>query len=158
MTYKDIEVSRRYKREWRRRNKDKLNKKLSDSRKKKRDEFFYGKVCKECGSNENLQNHHVDPSKKKFNIRWDMTKENFDKEIKKCIILCQSCHWQIHREIGVKRGEKAFSAKLINAQVVEIKKRSRSGIKQSLIAKDFDVTQATISMIVNGKRWSHVKI
>ena len=53
-------------------------------------------------------------------------------------------------------GEGNGLAKLTDDQVREIVRLRKSGAKQPQLAKQFGVTQPTISDIVNGKRWTHV--
>ena len=50
------------------------------------------------------------------------------------------------------RGEKCWKAKLTEAQVREIRKRSEE--KQTDLAKEFDVTYHTISAIIRKKTWA----
>ena len=52
------------------------------------------------------------------------------------------------------RGEKCVSAKLTNAQVLDI--RSRVNQTQKSIAKEFNVGKSTINFIINRKRWAHI--
>ena len=60
------------------------------------------KGCSHCGTKEDvtrLQFHHVDSSSKKFNIAESRSNswENIEKEMAKCIILCQECHTNEHQ-------------------------------------------------------------
>lgn len=81
-------------REYRRIHREKV---LEDDRvrvreeRRKRIESMGGR-CVRCGATENLQFDHIDPSTKLFNIsdhhRYVAVKE----EIKKCQLLCVSCH------------------------------------------------------------------
>lgn len=50
--------------------------------------------CKSCGSLENLQIDHIDPTEKKYHPSrlWSRRKEVRDKELAKCQVLCKSCH------------------------------------------------------------------
>ena len=58
--------------------------------------------CELCGESEAccLSAHHIDPTKKLFNIgdaiRPMMTVETVLKEIDKCACLCHNCHAKIH--------------------------------------------------------------
>lgn len=54
------------------------------------------------------------------------------------------------------RGEKNGHAKLINAQVVEIRKKHSEGATQSELAKEFGVSQSTISHILCGETWESI--
>jgi hypothetical protein len=58
--------------------------------------------CEKCGENHPavLDFHHLDPSKKEFQIGNGTKKgiEKMLKEIEKCIILCSNCHRKLHWE------------------------------------------------------------
>jgi IS30 family transposase len=58
---------------------------------------------------------------------------------------------------GGNPGSLHHSAKLKDADVRAIRKLSRQGMSQRLIAERFGVSGAFISMILAGKRWSHVR-
>lgn len=62
------------------------------------------------------------------------------------------------RANGTLYGVNTSGAKLIDAQVVEIKRRLSLGESQGSIAKDFPVCRGTISQISRGKRWPHIKL
>lgn len=53
-----------------------------------------GGACVICGSTENLQLDHINPSTKKFNVGklWSVNQEEFLEEITKCQLLCFTCH------------------------------------------------------------------
>ena len=57
---------------------------------------------------------------------------------------------------GPLRGEDAPTAKLTEADVLEILRRHQAGEAQTHIARDFPVNQSCISKIVRGKSWTHV--
>ncbi len=54
------------------------------------------------------------------------------------------------------RGEDVASAKLTEADVLEIVRRYNAGETQTRIARDFPVQQSQISKILRGKSWVHV--
>lgn len=60
-----------------------------------------GGRCRYCGSTEDLQFHHIDKTKKKFNISNTLNhkQEKVMKELQKCILLCGSCHRQLHKNM-----------------------------------------------------------
>lgn len=53
-----------------------------------------GGKCFLCGSKDNLEFDHIDRKTKKFSISDFITysKEKVQKELKKCQLLCNSCH------------------------------------------------------------------
>ena len=85
MPYKNKKDLRDYQREW---------------IKKRKERFFKGKKCKDCGSTRNLIIHHRDPDKKDSHKIWSWAPEKFSKEIKKCDVLCESCHKHKHEDRG----------------------------------------------------------
>jgi hypothetical protein len=48
--------------------------------------------CKKCGSWENLEVDHIDPSKKVDHKVWSWSEERRNIELAKCQILCSPCH------------------------------------------------------------------
>lgn len=64
---------------------------------------FGGKCCI-CGydkCNEAFDFHHIDPSKKSFNISSFKIKNKAQiyEEVKKCVMLCSNCHRELHAGI-----------------------------------------------------------
>jgi hypothetical protein len=55
------------------------------------------------------------------------------------------------------KGESHGKAKLTEADVLEIRRRLSAGELQSVLAKDFEVSPAHVSMIQSGKTWSHLE-
>lgn len=84
MAYKDKAKQREYQRKWMER---------------RRAEFFNDKECKICGSVENLELHHRDPSQKESHSIWSWAPERRNVEITKCDVLCHDCHIHEHRPI-----------------------------------------------------------
>ncbi|KKM57077.1 hypothetical protein LCGC14_1550940 [marine sediment metagenome] len=58
---------------------------------------------------------------------------------------------------GVHVGERTNNAKLSEEKVKSIRILYSSGLSQSKIAKKYGVSQATISDVLLGKIWSHVR-
>lgn len=54
------------------------------------------------------------------------------------------------------RGSDRPAAKLTDDQIVEIRQAYAHGSKQTEIAESYGITQGLVSLIVNGKRWTHV--
>lgn len=71
-------------------------------RMKRRAVDYLGGCCSICGYDEcveALDFHHLDPSKKEFNISHEGTYFSWNKikrELDKCICLCANCHREIH--------------------------------------------------------------
>src|SRR3989304_2792109 len=53
-----------------------------------------GGKCSSCGSPRGLELDHKNPSNKKFNISklWSVPEAEFNREVKKCHLLCNKCH------------------------------------------------------------------
>jgi transcriptional regulator with XRE-family HTH domain len=62
---------------------------------------------------------------------------------------------RIIRRVSLK-GDRHGRSKLAEAQVVEIKRRLAEGFRQDLLAQEYGVSKATVSLIASGKRWSHL--
>lgn len=60
------------------------------------------------------------------------------------------------RHVGAKKGYKHHKSKLVEWQVIEIKRKLRDGAFQYDLANEYGVNQATISNIATGKNWGHV--
>jgi hypothetical protein len=65
-------------------------------------EYKLERGCEKCGYNKcarALHFHHINPKTKKFTISKaatrSMSKENIEKELKKCILLCANCHFEL---------------------------------------------------------------
>lgn len=63
--------------------------------------IMLGGKCTHCGTTKNLQFHHVDKSTKKFNIaaKANSTAKCLLTELKKCILLCGTCHRALHDKL-----------------------------------------------------------
>ena len=59
-------------------------------------------------------------------------------------------------KIPPNHGERSGSAKLKEADVLEIRSLARQGHKHSDIARLFNISQSTATRIINGRRWSHL--
>lgn len=53
-----------------------------------------------------------------------------------------------------KKGEQSHASKLSKHQVANIKERFENGESQSAIARDYQLSQSTISLLVRNKRWT----
>jgi hypothetical protein len=59
---------------------------------KRRAAFFAGKSCVDCGSTEQLEIDHVDPTQKVAHRIWSWRKDRRELELAKCVVRCRSCH------------------------------------------------------------------
>lgn len=65
-----------------------------------------GGKCSKCDSTRNLQLDHKNPDGKEFVVSklWSVPEAEFNKEVKKCRLLCRSCHGKHtgkQRETGI---------------------------------------------------------
>ena len=83
-----------------------------------------GGACVICGSTEDLQFDHLNPSTKKFALGklWSSTQEHFLEELTKCQLLCFGCH-QI-KTILIDKKQKIHMGK----EPIRRKPRLKSGI------------------------------
>jgi hypothetical protein len=56
-----------------------------------------------------------------------------------------------------KKGQKHHLAKLKNEDVFAIFEMSKNGMNQTQISKIFNVNPSTISFVLSGRNWSHLK-
>lgn len=64
------------------------------------------------------------------------------------------------RNLGLQRqikGSEQWLAKLTEHQITEIREKHRRGIKQSVLAVEYGVTQAAIYLIIKRINWKHVE-
>lgn len=103
-----------------------------------------GGRCQACGSEEELEFHHVDSTTKSFTISKCLQKdrETFFAEVAKCQLLCSDCHAEETRK----------GYRLTWAIVDEI--RSLTGLTQAEIGRRYGIHQVTVSEILRGKRWN----
>lgn len=77
------------------------------------------------------------------NLRWDTRRSNVDDTIK-------------HDRMC--RGERSGQSKLTDSKVFKIREAYASGETQQSIARRFNISRPTISVVVNGKTWAHLPI
>ena len=67
---------------------------------------YKGGKCERCGYNryiEALEFHHLDSTKKDFNVSqhgYTRSWERVVKELEKCIMLCANCHRELHARLA----------------------------------------------------------
>ncbi len=54
--------------------------------------FLKDKVCRNCGTEKNLQLDHINRADKISHRIWSWSKERIISEMNKCQILCKNCH------------------------------------------------------------------
>jgi hypothetical protein len=77
MPYKDKNVQRQYARQW-----------IAN----RRSDWFFDKTCTKCGSTQNLELDHIDPSVKVSHRIWSWSDKRRYEELQKCQPLCHDCH------------------------------------------------------------------
>ena len=67
---------------------------------------YKGGKCQQCGYNrciDALEFHHIDPSKKDFNVSqrgYTRSWKRVVEELEKCIMLCANCHRELHAHVS----------------------------------------------------------
>jgi hypothetical protein len=139
--YADPDAQREYQRVWLAR---------------RRDEWFSANgPCSECGSWENLELHHLDPTQKVSHRVWSWSLARRTAELAKCTSLCRTCHDRHDKgPDDPVRGEEMWSSVLTEAKVLEIKGRLKQGERGVDLAREFGVSRQIVGHIKTGYRWS----
>lgn len=92
--------------------KDKRRKYAREWVAKRRWEFFKDKSCVRCGAAETgeLCLHHRDKATKVGHNIWSWSKARREAEIAKCVVVCGSCHMQIHVEMAHRARPHGYSS------------------------------------------------
>lgn len=109
-----------------------------------------------------LQFDHKDPNNREFKIGklLNYSKELVFKEIKKCQLLCEKCHFNKsinEGSLGKNRlkGVDSPKAKLTEKEVKTILATHDTNTN---IAKNFNVSRGTIWHIKNNRTWKHINL
>lgn len=75
--------------------------KLKEKRKRAKYIQDSKRPCLFCGSEENIEFHHINPTEKEYSVTslasWSYKKVN--EELAKCWCLCRECHEKLHRRM-----------------------------------------------------------
>lgn len=109
--------------------------------------------CVRCGSTEDLQVDHKDPSQKVNHRVWSWSAERREAELAKCQVLCRPCH--VEKKDHVRQGEQHGRARLTGVQVMDIRQRALAG--ESLVSAGavHGVDRKTAWDVVH-KSWQHL--
>lgn len=66
-------------------------------------------------------------------------------------------HWTTRYPERIARADRMPHSKVTEKDVIEIRRRKDSGERQVDLAKNFNISVAQVSRIINRTRWSHVK-
>lgn len=116
--------------------------------------------CSMCGSSDNLEVDHIDPLTKISHRIWSWSEERRLQELKKCQVLCRSCHLEKTKLfLNLKnRGEGSPMGKLNRQQVIEIRKKYKTGkFTYRQLSKQYSVTFQSIYAIVKRQTWKHIQ-
>jgi hypothetical protein len=110
--------------------KDCQNLAITERRRKLKEQCieYLGRSCKLCGYDKYsgaLDFHHKDPTQKDFNFakfRRYKFMDKLRKELDKCILLCSSCHREVHGNLHAEGGS------LILPRVTESSMQSKPGL------------------------------
>jgi 5-methylcytosine-specific restriction endonuclease McrA len=119
---------------------------------KRRAAWFEGKVCEQCGSPDDLELDHRDPSTKITHRIWAWGSERREAELAKCRPLCRDCH-RAKTNTEIARGEQIGVAKLTEIKVREIRASNLPGRQ---LGRLYGVDEKAIRAIRRGTTWKHV--
>lgn len=135
MPIKDINLKRKYQREWLKARKDAY--------------FAENGPCIKCGSNENLELDHIDPSKKTTHRIWSWSEARRLHELAKCQILCSSCHKEKTKKDLSKHftNKPNYKARKYNKTLVlnVLNDYFNNGLSRRKVAEKYKIPQGTIS-------------
>lgn len=97
------------------------------------------------------ENNHVD------NLEWGTRQQNLNDKLEHGTDISQNPDW--HRKFVYEnkaRGSKHGLSKLTEDDVLAIRRLAERRVKQSDIARIFEVAESRISAIVNRKEWTHI--
>lgn len=100
MPYADPDTQRRYQRQWAQNNRRRW---LSENG-----------PCAKCGSDKDMEVDHIDRTKKISHRVWSWTKDRRDEELRKCQVLCGSCHKEktsLEKQRPIKHGTESGYAR-----------------------------------------------
>lgn len=124
---------------------------------------YLGGICKECGTNKDLQFDHIDINTKTYSVSKIMMYkiDTLKNELDKCQLLCNKCHKKksildgsTYKNTPI--GSRVYSSKLAEKDIVKIKQQLANNDKMKHIAKDYNVSYETIKNIRSGRSWKHV--
>lgn len=110
--------------------------------------WFRSRRCVDCGTDEDLELDHADPTQKTSHRVWSWSKERREAELSKCVARCESCHARKSGREAV-WGERHGKALATTEQVVEIRRRVAAGERQASVARDLGYSRAYIWEIVH---------
>ena len=131
--------------------------------KRRRDDWIAANgPCVICGSPENLEVDHKDPTSKRLQPSglWSLSLRNPKRieELEKCQVLCHQCHVDKSTVLdGRTRGENNGNSILTANQVMELLDlRQSSNLTYVEISRLFGVSKSTVAKICQGRYWSHL--
>jgi hypothetical protein len=144
MPYKG-EAKRIYQREW--------------VKRRRADWITQNGPCARCGSSDELNVDHIDPTTKLMNPQavWGLTAHKRLAELAKCQVLCRDCHVAKSKADGSHAiGEGGGSTRLREADIAVIRTRFAAGETMTCIAESFGVHKATIFKVIHRRTWKQV--
>lgn len=145
MPYADPNRQREYQRRW--------------MEKRRSDWFAANGPCADCGSSDDLQLDHLDFRKKVSHRLWSWSATRREEELAKCVARCRPCHQtktNAEESCPSRRGSKNPHSRLIEADVVEIRRRLARGEPRRAIAMAFSIDRCAVEDILYGRTWKHV--
>lgn len=107
MAFKNLEVQRAYFREYRTSAEGRaaIERGYANAKTRHTERLAAARVngCADCGTHEDLNFHHLDPSTKSYDVTQMVNRSAvaFEAELAKCVVVCVTCHKRRHAAMNL---------------------------------------------------------
>lgn len=111
----------------------------------RRAEWFADKVCVDCGTADDLELDHVDPTQKVSHRIWSWSRERREAELAKCVARCHDCHLTKSR----REGDLGRASRLVPFETVqEIRRLHAEGHSAAGLAREYGISRWAVRNFV----------
>lgn len=112
----------------------------------RRAKYLIGKSCVDCGTTENLEFDHIDPTTKWKHNFWSYREEIIQAELEKCVTRCKTHHLEktLKNKETSKFGEDHPQSKVSDEVVSEARIMYSSGMSPKDISRELGLNYKTV--------------